>query len=250
MSASTPAPDPHLAAEPLALARAWLLAARQGRRDTAVEARLARLDADQLAHTLASDDARKVFWIDVYHGVVLHHELGAASGALGRLRHFGRPFVTIAGQRLSLDDIEHGLLRRSRWKLGLGFAVNPLPSRFERAQRVARLDPRIHFALNCGAVSCPRMATYEPGSIDHQLERAAATYLRAETLRLGDGLAVPTILLWYMGDFGGPRGLRRLLRHHGIEGWSGRLRFRSYDWTPDPGLREADPDPWASGEGA
>lgn len=228
----------------LALARAYLLAARLGRDAGGLEARLARLDAGELAWSLADDDARKAFWIDLYNGVSLRHQL-TTRRALGRLRHFRRPLVVVAGQRLSLDAIEHGLLRRSRWKLGLGFLTNPLPSRFERRQRVERLDPRVHFALNCGVASCPPIAAYDAEHLDAQLERATRSYLQTETRRIADTLAVPALLLWYLGDFGGPRGVRRLLRRHRIEGWGGRLRFRSYDWTPEPGRWDKEPEPWS-----
>ena len=231
--------------DPLALARAYLWAARHERDASEATAGLARLDGEVLARSLSDDAARKAFWIDVYHGTVLRHGLGAAGGSLGRARYFRRPLVSVAGRRLSLDAMEHGLLRRSRWKLGLGYLANPLPSPFERRHRVARLDPRIHFALNCGAASCPPIATYEPEHIDEQLELATRAYLRAETRSVDGGLAVPALLLWYVGDFGGPRGLRRLLRHHGIEGAGGRLRFRPYDWTPDPGRWNSDQDPGA-----
>ena len=227
-------------ADPLALAGEYLLSARHGRDAAAVEARLARLDERDLSWALVDDDARKAFWIDLYNGAVLRHDIAAAGGPLGRLRYFRAPVVTVAGRRLSLDAIEHGLLRRSRWRLGLGYAGNPLPSRFERAQRVARIDPRVHFALNCGVASCPPIATYEAGHIERQLEQAVGNYLRTESRRTEDGLEVPVLLLWYLGDFGGPRGLRRLLRHHGLEGWGGRLRFLPYDWTPAPGRWDPD----------
>ena len=141
----------------------------------------------------------------------------------------------VAGRRLSLDGIEHGLLRRSRWKLGFGYLGNPVPGRFERASRVGLVDPRIHFALNCGAASCPPIAAYDPARLDEQLALASASYLGTEAVMDADGLRVPALLLWYMGDFGGPRGLRGLLRDAGVEGWQGPIRFSAYDWTPMPG---------------
>lgn len=80
----------------------------------------------------------------------------------------------MAGQPLSPNAIEHGMLRRSALLVGLGYLRNPFPSRFERALRVRRPDPRVHFALDCGARSCPPLATWTVATLDHDLERATA----------------------------------------------------------------------------
>jgi hypothetical protein len=152
--------------------------------------------------------------------------------------------VTVAGRRLSPNAIEHGILRRSAFLAGLGHVRNPLPSQFERLLRVERVDPRIHFALNCGARSCPPLAAWEPATLDADLERATGAYLVAESARSADGreLTVPRLLRWYRGDFGGRAGILRLLQHHGVlgAGESPRLRFGDYDWTLDLGA-PADP---------
>ncbi len=228
--------------EALELAHDYLFATRRGHDAAESEVRLAKLDPRELRRSLVDDDARKAFWIDLYNGAVLRHEVRTDSGALERLRYFRRSVLTVAGRRLSLDTIEHGLLRRSRPKLGLGYATNPLPSPFEREHRVARIDPRVHFALNCGVAACPPIAAYDAARIDQQLEQATSSYLRSEVERDGRGIAVPTLLLWYIGDFGGPPGIRRLLRRHGIEGWGAPVRFKRYDWTPAPGRWLGDSD--------
>ena len=66
---------------------------------------------------------------------------------------FGKKIIDIAGKRISLDEIEHGLLRHSKVKWGLGYINNIFPSHFEKMNRVSKVDYRIHFALNCGAGS-------------------------------------------------------------------------------------------------
>ena len=64
--------------------------------------------------------------------------VGAASAARAAFSISG-PAVVGAGRSLSLDTIEHGLLRRSRPKLGLGYLPNPLAGRFERSHRRTKL---------------------------------------------------------------------------------------------------------------
>lgn len=143
--------------------------------------------------------------------------------------------MTVAGQALSANAIEHGILRRSAMTLGLGYLRNPVPSRFERLHRVGRLDPRVHFALNCGARSCPPLAAYDAKHLDAQLDAAAVAYLRNETGALdgGERLLVPRLLLWYLGDFGGKGGVLRLLQRYGVieANRSPRITFGKYDWT-------------------
>lgn len=150
---------------------------------------------------------------------------------------FARAAIVVAGRGLSPNAIEHGILRRSALLLGLGYLRNPIPSRFERRMRVDRVDPRIHFALNCGARSCPPIAAWDPTSLDGNLERAAAAYLAAESVWSADRrvIRVPRLLLWYRGDFGGRAGTLALLRRHGVVGprEAPRIRYGSYDWTLD-----------------
>lgn len=223
-------------APPLELAYGYLLATRVGdAAAAAAEQELAAIEPAALRRALADEAARLAFWIDVYNGAVERHPVRAGASTLDRWRYFSRPVVNVAGQDLSLDVIEHGLLRRSRWKLGLGYVGNPLPGHFEREHRVERLDPRIHFALNCGVASCPPIAVYTADHLEEQLDVATRGYLRGESELRAETLFVPQLMLWYLGDFGGLRGVRRLLRRYEVEGADGRIRFKRYDWTPAPG---------------
>jgi hypothetical protein len=236
--AGTPVPNP------LEIARRFVDDARAGDDETVARRALAALDPGALAAALPDDAARIAFWLNVYNGAVRARLLRDPAAYRRRWRFFAAPAVTVAGRRLSPNAIEHGILRRSAFLAGLGYVRNPLPSRFERLQRVERVDPRIHFALNCGARSCPPLAAWEPATLDADLERATGIYLLAESARSADGreLTVPRLLRWYRGDFGGRAGILRLLRRHGVlgAGESPRLRFGDYDWTLDLGA-PADP---------
>jgi hypothetical protein len=229
------------------LAVRYLLAARTGKDDLARghERDLAALDPVALASALREDAFRKAFWIDLYNAAVQRQTSYDFTSRRARGAFFRRPVATVAGKALSLDAIEHGILRRSRWKLGLGYAGNPRPSTFERTHRVERIDPRIHFALNCEAASCPPIAAYHAERVDRELEVATRAYLAREVHTRDGTTTVPTVMLWFIGDFGGPAGLRRFLRIHDVSGWGGRLRFSGWDWTPRPGawVEELPPPP-------
>ena len=91
--------------------------------DTAtLEKQLAEgINLDSLEAALNTDDRRTAFWINIYNAYfqILRSRDGRTAPAIYR-----EPLVFIAGQRFSLDDIEHGILRRYRWKFSLGFLPN------------------------------------------------------------------------------------------------------------------------------
>lgn len=237
-----------MALTPVSLAAAYLRAVRHDEAVAATEDAIASLNDAQLAAALSQDRARTAFWLNVYNAAVqarLRENPDRLRG-LSRLHFFRRPAVTIAGHALSPNDVEHGLLRGSRLAVGLGYLPRPLPDAFERAYRVRDLDPRVHFALNCGAASCPAIAAYEADSLDSQLDLATRAYLEESVTYdpRKDLLTVPRLFLWYRGDFDGPAGTVAFLDAHDTlppgASVGSRLRHASYDWSLDLGaFREA-----------
>jgi hypothetical protein len=224
---------------PAELARSYLDAARHDDAPGASEAALAALEGSRLA--ALDDDARTAFWTNVYNAAVAVrlHENPSRLDGLARLRFFRSPVVTVAGHDLSPNDIEHGILRGSALAVGLGYLSRPFPDAFERRHRVREPDPRVHFALHCGAASCPAVAAYDADGVDDQLALATRVYLD-ETVRYdrrSDTVTVPRLFLWYRGDFGGLAGIWALLGEYdalppGASAGS-RLRYDDYDWSPD-----------------
>ena len=220
---------------PVEISRRFLRAVRasaagDAERESARDA-LAALDSDALASLDA--DARLATWLNVYNAATGDALLADPDRFDDRGRFFSQPVVTVAGEALSLDAIEHGILRASQWKYGLGYVPNPFPSDFVRRHRVAERDWRIHFALNCGAASCPAVAAYDAETVDTELDHAAEGYLRSETV-VEDGTAyAPRLMLWYRGDFGGRRGIKRILREYSAVDLDSvsRIRYREYDWS-------------------
>lgn len=149
-------------------------------------------------------------------------------------------YAISALDRSALADAEHGLLRRSRLRRGMGYSPDPVSGQFGRRSRVARRDPRIHFALNFGGrASCPPIAVYAPESIGRELDVAAESYLAGavEFDPNGDAVRVPRLCLWHQSDFGGADGIRALLRRYDLlpEGATSRVTHDSYDWSLDMG---------------
>jgi hypothetical protein len=225
--------------DPLLLAADYLRSVRRGESPTAHETALQDLHRGRLREALATDAARLTFWLNVYNATV-QSVLGADPAAFeSRRTFFGADLVCVAGRSLSLDDVEHGLLRRSRPKWGLGYVTDPAPGAFERAFRVDRVDPRLHFALNCGAAACPPIAAYEANRIDEQLTIATEAYLEQEVEYdpERDIVRVPRLMLWFRGDFGGRAGILAMLREFECvpETAAPTLRYLEYDWTLSTG---------------
>jgi hypothetical protein len=140
-----------------------------------------------------------------------------------------RSRCTIAGELLSLDDIEHGKIRRFR-------------------------DPRVHSALVCGSASCPTLHAvpmHGPG-LHERLETAMREFLAegcAAVDRERGVLHLSRIFLWFAADFAHPqtmpswrptgrRSVALSLRPwlpvedaSWLESSHPQIRFRSYDWT-------------------
>lgn len=217
----------------VSLSQEFLLAVRRGESTGEYRCRLRTLDPDELEAPTDVRD-RRAFWLNVYNAVA---QLALADVSSLRDRRwwvFRQNAATVAGERLSLDDIEHGLLRGSMLSWGLGYLPRFRPSAFERTHRIP-LDPRIHFALNCGAESCPPIAVYTPENLDHELDLASGSYLGATVeYDAESGVAlVPRLFSWYRGDFGGRAGIVAFLQYHEAipRGSDPRLRYDAYDWS-------------------
>ncbi|MFB6281050.1 MAG: DUF547 domain-containing protein [Haloferacaceae archaeon] len=243
-SGATGGVDPAPAADqpPARRARLLLEAIRDGEPPGPHLAALAAADHDALAPVRSDRATALAFWLNLYNAgtqLLLARREDPFGGPLGFLRFFRTSCVTVAGTDLGLDDIEQGVLRGSRSKYGLGYLPRLRPSAFERRYRLSDPDPRIHFALNCGAASCPAIRAYDPERVDDQLDAATRAYLDGTVeYDPASGVArVPRVFLWYRGDFGGGRGIRAFLRDHGAVPADAepRLRYRSWDWTPTPG---------------
>ena len=226
-------------ASPTTLAQELLVATKRGEDTEPYEAALANLDDADLEAVRADRNTALAFWINLYNAgtqLLLRDRPELYESSLRFFRFFHAPAVTVAGTELSLDRIENGLLR-GRSKYGLGSVPKLLVTSFESRHTVESLDPRIHFALNCGAESCPPIRAYEPENIDAQLDLATRSYLDTELEYDAESntVRVPRVFLWFPGDFGGPSGIRSFLHEHDSvpEDASPKIRFQSWDWSKD-----------------
>ena len=232
-----PVPD-----SPTCLAQELLVACRRGTDPAPYEAALSAADDETLAPVREDRRVGLAFWINCYNAgtqLLLARRPGLYESPLRFVRFFSAPAVTVCGTGLPLDRIENGLLRGGRTKYGAGYLPKFFVTAFERRYALDRCDPRIHFALNCGAASCPAVRAYEPDRIDEQLDLATRVYLDETVEYAPDaGVArVPRVCLWFRGDFGGGSDIRAFLREYGAlpPEASPSLRYLPWDWTLTPG---------------
>ena len=217
------------------LSQDFLYAARTGDSTSLYLDTLKNADVDNLALTLNSDTKRLAFWLNLYNGFTQIILKKNPEQYKTRGSFFSSKQIFIAGQQLSLDDIEHGILRRSKIKWSMGYLNDWFPSSFEKKFRVDKLDYRIHFALNCGAKSCPPIAFYEPEQIEKQLTVATSTYLTGESTYDANAntVSVPALMGWFRNDFGGKENMLKILRKNRVipEGTKPEINFKKYDWS-------------------
>ncbi|SER54944.1 DUF547 domain-containing protein [Natrinema salaciae] len=182
---------------------------------------LAALERSQLDRALASREGKLSFWLNCYNAyaqLLLEEEDPdlLEGGLLDQWKFFARDQIPISGVWLSLNDIEHGLLRSSKQPWGLGYVPRVFPSSFERQFRLAECDPRVHFALTHAAGHCPPIAVYSPRDVDEELDIAIEWFLEENvTYDSGANTAtVPRLFRQYRGDFGGKRGIVSFLRQY------------------------------------
>ena len=154
------------------------------------------------ASALSSDARKTAFVLNAYNAHVLQRVLDTGARDLEREGLFEAFFETpvrVAGQRMTLNQLEHGVLRRQNTVDG---AAVP---RGARALRPGRLDARIHAGLNCAAVSCPPLVreAFTATRVSGQLDRAWRAFLsspRAARVR-GDRVVLSSIFDWFADDF-------------------------------------------------
>ena len=141
------------------------------------------------------------FWINLYNAltvrIVLDHypvdsilDIDISPGFFAN-GPWGKKLVVVRGEQLSLDDIEHRILRPI-WQ-----------------------DARIHYVVNCASIGCPNLASraYTSDRLEKMLNAAARSYVNDRRgIDFEDSRTIGSKLYdWYKGDFG--RNDREVIQH-------------------------------------
>ena len=132
------------------------------------------------------------YWINLYNAltvkvIVDHYPVKSIlkiniSPGFFSFGPWGKKLVTINGTGISLNDIEHRILR-PMWK-----------------------DPRIHYSVNCASIGCPNLPViaYSAEITERLLTEGAVAYINhPRGVRIAKGkVTLSTIFKWYKEDFG------------------------------------------------
>jgi len=198
-----------------------------------------------------SENRRKCLFINIYnsltiHAMVFQSRKGHIPDSPIKVAGFWKIHAyNIGGFPYTLDQMEHGVLRANRGHPSAG-GEEFGGSDPRQSVCLSVVDPRIHFALNCGARSCPPIRVYTLDKIDAQLDLAASSFLSQEvTIEKKESgcfeVNVSKLFLWYGTDFGSSPSelLTWIVKRRESDEFnldeivkSGfEIIYRDYDWT-------------------
>ena len=136
-------------------------------------------------------DEQRAFWINLYNAVTVQvvldfypvDSIRDIRSGIFSAGPWGKELVSVEGVALTLDDIEHRILRPG-WR-----------------------DPRIHYALNCASLGCPNLQrhAFTRANAEVQLANAAKDFVNhPRGVEINSETAfVSSIYDWFAADFGG-----------------------------------------------
>ena len=130
-------------------------------------------------------DAEMATWFNLYNAKTI--ELILENYPTKSIRKIGNPWkkdrLVVNGKNMSLDDIEHGTVRK----------------KYD--------EPRVHYAFNCASIGCPNVksSAWEASSLEADLAQASRDFVASErgVSVQGGKITVSSIFKWYKKDFGG-----------------------------------------------
>ena len=201
---------------------------RQDRELAAYVAALRDASPENRRELFASKAEELAYWINAYNALVTWgvakayptrsvRDLGVLFG------FFRRKEYVLGGRTMSLQQLENDVIR------------------------ARHREPRIHFAIVCASLSCPKLSrqAYTGANLEEQLAFQTSQYF-AETRNLavtGNTVTLAKILDWYGGDFGNALDYARRHtsedRRRQLDALKNpRVLYREYDWAiNDPGSR-------------
>lgn len=175
--------------------------------------------------TKFSEDEKLSFWINAYNAytiqIILKHypvksirEIKSGFFSIGPWKI---SFINLLNKKMSLDDIEHGIIRKQ-------FA-----------------EPRIHFAVNCASIGCPSLLqnAFTAKNLEEQLNYAAKNFLTNTKKNYVNNktLYLSKIFDWYGEDFDKKYGgyIHYIIQSLGLKSSDYVVKFNEYNWQLNEG---------------
>ena len=174
---------------------------------------------------------QKAYWLNLYNALTVNlilesYPVASITDIKQRFYHFGPwddKIVDVKGKQLSLNDIEHRILRPI-WK-----------------------DPRIHYGVNCASIGCPNLLlkVFTGKNVDALLKQAAVDFINHDrgVLFEEEQLSLSKLYSWYQVDFGeGEEGVIKHLMKYAkpklkikLKNYQGSILYE-YDWRLNDSL--------------
>lgn len=161
-----------------------------------------------------SKESKLAYWINAYNAVTV--KLILDNYPLKSIRDLEDPWdrklFSTGDSEYSLNQIEHEILRKMD-------------------------EPRIHFAINCASISCPKLQkdAFFAHSMEKQLEKATYEFLNDETRNVisEDLLLLSKVFQWFEKDFGDLKQKIQFVDKYTVVKVSlnAKVRYVAYDWN-------------------
>lgn len=170
-------------------------------------------------------DQKLAYWINAYNAftidlILKHYPVKSIKdiGSKVKIPFVNTPwdikFIEIGGEEYDLNNLEHGIIRKE----------------FD--------EPRIHFALVCAAISCPKLQNraYLPEKLDEQLTKGAQEFLSDPSKNEFKGSSkakLSKLFSWYGGDFNNDGSMIDYINKYAPVQLDKRavIDWKNYDWA-------------------
>lgn len=193
-------------------------------------------------------NTKLAFCINLYNLMIKYAfvKVGIGSSPAGRNAFFNSLGFDLGGHFLTFQDMEHGILRGNRrapFATSRQFGAND----DRLALAIPEFDIRVHFALNCGATSCPKVREFTSYGIQEELRVSALEFCdddRNVSIQ-GHTVHLSKIFSWYCQDFGSNptecvqkiqtfcRGSKAVKLKNLLDVTGMKVKYNSYDWSTD-----------------
>ncbi len=163
-----------------------------------------------------SRNEEMAYWINAYNAFTVklmlnHYPLESILSVNGG-KAWDLKFIEIKGEKYSLNNIEHDILRKNY------------------------ADPRIHFAVNCASISCPKLfnTAFFAEGLEEKLEKAAKEFINNSSKNsvTANQAQVSKLFEWYKDDFTKSGSVADYLNKYSTTKLTtDKISFKEYNWN-------------------
>lgn len=140
--------------------------------------------SEQVPNANWSTKEQLAYFINVYNAntiklIIDNYPVPSIKDISATISPFLKQFIKIGEKSYSLADIEKGILQKMN-------------------------EPRIHFAINCASISCPKLlqTAFTAENVDELMDKAAVEFINSEKNELNaSNPQLSEIFKWYKSDF-------------------------------------------------